>query len=121
MSYCRWSSDDFQCDLYCYESTDGGWVTHVAGNRIVGDIPKVDHLFGTDDIMDGLWFVHCRQMEFIAAADHVAIGLPFDAMSFRDDTLAGFRARLLMLREAGYRFPDHVLERVDEEMREKAS
>ena len=35
MSYCRWSSDDFQCDVYVYESVAGGFVTHVAANRVV--------------------------------------------------------------------------------------
>ena len=40
MSYCRWSSMDFKCDLYVYESSDG-IVIHVAGSR--RDIP--DELF----------------------------------------------------------------------------
>ena len=40
MSYCRWSSDNWKCDLYCYEDVSGGITTHVAGNRIVGDIPE---------------------------------------------------------------------------------
>ena len=29
MSYCRWSSDFGECDVYVYES-DSGWQTHVA-------------------------------------------------------------------------------------------
>ena len=29
MAYCRWSSEDYQCDLYCYESKEG-YVTKVA-------------------------------------------------------------------------------------------
>ena len=32
MSYCRFSSDGFQCDLYCYEGADG-YYTHVASKR----------------------------------------------------------------------------------------
>jgi DNA repair photolyase len=32
MSYCRWSSDYFNCDLYCYES-NSGYETHVAAYR----------------------------------------------------------------------------------------
>lgn len=32
MSYCRWSSDNFNCDLYCYES-DFGFETHLASGR----------------------------------------------------------------------------------------
>ncbi len=34
MSYCRWSSDDGQCDVYVYEDVAGGWTTHVASRRI---------------------------------------------------------------------------------------
>lgn len=34
MSYCRWSSDFWQCDVYVYEDVNGGWTTHVAGRRM---------------------------------------------------------------------------------------
>ena len=37
MSYCRFSSDDYQCDVYCYASVSGYYVTHVASNRPVLD------------------------------------------------------------------------------------
>lgn len=33
MSYCRWSSMNWMCDVYTYEDVSGGWTTHVAGNR----------------------------------------------------------------------------------------
>jgi hypothetical protein len=39
MSYCRWSSNDFQCDVYVYEDVAGGWTTHVACNRVVYSEP----------------------------------------------------------------------------------
>jgi hypothetical protein len=34
MSYCRWSSDNYNCDLYCFEHVDGYYQTYVAGNRV---------------------------------------------------------------------------------------
>ena len=39
MSYCRWSTDDFACDLYCYESA-AEYVTHVKSGAtfIDGDL-----------------------------------------------------------------------------------
>ena len=40
MSYCRWSSDDFQCDVYVFGS-DTGFETYVARGRYVG-VVKVD-------------------------------------------------------------------------------
>lgn len=39
MSYCRWSSDHFECDVYVYEDVSGGWTTHVAGRRQRNPLP----------------------------------------------------------------------------------
>jgi hypothetical protein len=39
MSYCRWSSDHFECDVYVYEDCGGGWTTHVAGRRQKNKLP----------------------------------------------------------------------------------
>ena len=39
MSYCRWSSDFFECDVYVYEDVSGGWTTHVAGRRRKNKLP----------------------------------------------------------------------------------
>lgn len=33
MSYCRWSSDGFRCDIYAYASCEGGVTVHVARRR----------------------------------------------------------------------------------------
>ena len=41
MSYCRFSSDNYACDVYVYESCYGGFDVHVASSRYVGDIPKL--------------------------------------------------------------------------------
>src|SRR5690348_16129614 len=35
MSYCRWSSDDYQCDVYVWADYAGGYRTEVAGRRRV--------------------------------------------------------------------------------------
>lgn len=40
-----------------------------------------------------------------------------DDKTFKDFSLADFKARLLSLREEGYRFPDYALERIDDEMK----
>ncbi len=39
MSYCRWSSDWGECDVYVYEDVSGGWTTHVAGRRAKHRVP----------------------------------------------------------------------------------
>lgn len=114
MSYCRWSSNNFACDLYCYADARGGWTTHVANNRVVRDVPKVDHML---PLNDEKFLAELRvQHAFLDTAERAPIGLPYDGKTFNDPTLEDFRARLVMLREVGYNFPDYVLESVDEEI-----
>ncbi len=117
MSYCRWSTDDFGCDLYCYEDVHGGWTTCVAGNRPVGDIPKVTASFDEPAEL-------ARQMnvqhKWLETCERAPIGLPHDGEIFNDPTLEQFKARLLSLRALGYRFPDAVLDEVEIEIAEEA-
>lgn len=116
MSYCRFSTDDFQCDLYCYES-EGGYMTHVAGNRVVFKEvlpPEID--WEVD--MEGYLARHNKIMSMVDKADRVAITLPHVGETFCDTTLEEFKDTLLMLKDAGYRFPDYVFERIEEEMEE---
>lgn len=120
MSYCRWSSMDYGCDLYCYESCDGDWVTHVAGNRCVGDVPHVDWGLLADNIEE-FQSAHQRQHEFLETCGRENIGLPHDGMTFSDKTVEEFRDRLVQLRECGYRFPDEVFAWIDSEIAEKTA
>jgi hypothetical protein len=131
MSYCRWSSDNWHCDLYCYEDTDGGITTHVADNRIVGDIPKAN-LYETlldsekvvDQVMDRLterkikdyMEAQQRQSKFLRTCKHKKIGLPHDGETFNDPDYESFLERLLHLREVGYKFPDYVIKTVKEDI-----
>jgi hypothetical protein len=126
MSYCRWSTDDFMCDLYCYEDVNGGWTTHVAARRRVrrptSPSPYTLEAIRTAKPGGDTWAKTARAYhDELASIPHENIGLPYDGQSFNDDTLEDFRARLLMLREAGYQFPDSVLEEVDAELAEGAA
>lgn len=127
MSYCRWSNDDFQCDLYCYEHVDGTWTTHVATNRPVWtppeggtllDIPKPDE---PKEAFDAWLVKHNARHEALDKAEHVEIGGSYDGQTFKDATIDDFLARLLALREAGYNVPDYVIETVKEEVAEEAA
>lgn len=117
MSYCRWSSDDFGCDLYCYEDTNGGWTTHVAGKRILGEVPHVDWSLLRSDEAE-FWRQHEAQEAYLGTCERKAIGGQNDGATFNDGTLDAFKERLLMLQADGYRFPDYVLTSVDEEIAE---
>lgn len=114
MSYCRWSSMDFACDLYCYES-DEGYVTHVAANRVVGEVPHIDFNAAPEVMGEQIAAQHL----YLKTAEHAPIGLPHDGETYTDGDLEDFQARLLQLREVGYIFPDYVLETIGEEMAEE--
>ena len=130
MSYCRWSTDDYQCDLYCYEDGDG-YVTHVANLRVLGEIPPLDWTLLEDppegdtrtpeDRANEFGRQHNAQLAFLNSCERVSIGGPYDGDSFHDYSLEDFRNRLLMLREAGYRFPNEVLLEVAAEMADEAA
>lgn len=126
MSYCRWSSDDFRCDLYCYEDVGGGWTTCVARSKrvIPADAfpPEIPWVKSEESELKrkawaAEWFErHQTVMKMLDNFPLEPIGLPYDGETYNDPNLELFLARLLMLREAGYRFPDHVLEDVKKEM-----
>jgi len=120
VSYCRWSSDGWRSDVYCYEDVKGGWTTHVAGLKRVG----LDTLIPIDpDLLDFTaenateWtMAHSAFMRALEKLEMAPIGLPHDGETFRDPTLEAFKARLVMLRDEGYHVPADVFEAIDEEL-----
>lgn len=117
MSYCRWSSDNFQCDIYAYES-DNGYEIHVAGYKTVGVPPEVDFslIYPTQTEESIAEYVRQSQAnsKWLGECERVPIGLPYDGASFTLDTLDEFYDKLIELREIGYRFPDIVLKAIKE-------
>lgn len=128
MSYCRWSTNDFQCDIYCYEYVYGGYTTHVAGNRVIFPEPLPPAIPWPEpgapkDVIEK-WSVEysARQtavMETIRKAERTPIELPYVGETFNDPDLESFLARLLELKRVGYIFPDDVIETVREELAEE--
>lgn len=125
MSYCRWSSDNGYCDLYVYEEGYGGYTTHVAKLRQREGAPQcaTDYLTSVMGAIPGDW--HAQYVKRVEAGKAwreanppLPIGGPHDGETFWDDGPSDLKARLLELRAAGYRFPDYVLEMVDEDIRE---
>ncbi|SRR5258708_2167503 len=112
MSYCRWSSDNWKSDLYCYESVHGGWYTHVAGMRYVGEAPSIDWR-AAPSIVDA---AHKAVRAFMENCERASIGLPHDGETFVDTSVADFHARLLMLRQCGYHVPDHAIAEAESEI-----
>lgn len=116
MSYCRWSTDSFRCDLYAYECVDDTWTIHVASNRIPDDAPRALPLPrpGEDH---GLWMRAQQELsQYLETCERTPINGPHDGETFKEPDLESFLARLLYLRNVGYRFPDWVLDDVREEI-----
>lgn len=117
MSYCRWSSDGYNCDLYVYES-DAGWMTHVAGRRRVSDQPRPVPPVATDlpgvDIDNWLaWWkaIHA----WCDAAKLEPIGLVCDGQTFVDDTPGDCADRLVWLKGLGYIVPQYAIDELRQE------
>ena len=106
---------DYQCDLYCYES-DEGFETIVAGLKLAETPPHQDWF--PEMLSDDWWKRHNDISEFMKTVKRVPIGLKHDGESYVDDTLEEFRDRLIMLKEAGYRFPYELIDEIQKEMQE---
>ena len=113
MSLCRWSSNDYQCDVYVYGS-DVGWMTHVAGRRYVftQPLPPVVELPRgfTDDQFEAWWERQQTVQAMLNPDTMVGIGLPHDGESFTDPTADGCADRLEALQCAGYRVPQRAID-----------
>lgn len=119
VSYCRWSTDDFRCDVYVYADIDGGWTTHVAGNRVVFPEPMPDpvtlpHPFDSEQ-WDAWWRRHQTVSAMVERATREPIGLPHDGETFNDPTPGECADRLNALAAAGYRVPAYVIADLREE------
>lgn len=88
MSYCRWSSNDFDCDVYCYESSSG-YEIHVANRRCVfaEPLPPLVPYEPENPQWPTQWVERSRKVsEMVERATWVPIGLPFDGKSFTEST-----------------------------------
>jgi len=122
MSYCRWSSMNWTCDLYCYADITGGWTTHVAPRRRVDAVPEdrqEDFMAGRISLAERE-HLHRQQMTALEQIPFEPLRLPHAGETFHDSTLAEFKRRLLELRELGYRFPDEMIDQIDTELAEEA-
>lgn len=116
MSYCRWSSDDFWSDIYCYEDLTSCYTIHVACKRIAGDIPKTMHLLSRDTI-PAFMEAHKKQVAFLDTAEREPIGLPHDGETFSYGLPGEAADKLDELRDMGYHVPEHAIRELREEAR----
>lgn len=118
MSYCRWSDNDYQCDVYVYADSRGGYTIHVASNRPIldEDLPPFVPL---DEANIEAWLARNEKLEaWLDRAERRPIGLPYDGESFNVPTASEAADRLEMLKEAGYNVPQYAIDALREEVRE---
>jgi len=81
VSFCRWSSDDFQCDLYVYGAEGDVVSINVAGRKHVLKEPLPPEISYDDD--PGGWFArHNEVMRVVGDADMEPIGLDCDGETY---------------------------------------
>ena len=120
MSYCRWSSMDYTCDVYAYGS-QFGYEIHLARGRRMGPQPyNPSYEFYSGNMsMDEFMPLYEIWNDSIKNSPVVHMDLPFENESFTLGDIEDFYDKLIELREVGYNFPDHVLDEVREEMEEE--
>lgn len=108
MSYCRFSSNDYACDVYVYEDAVGGYMTHVAACRYRFDEPLPPPVpFEHEDE----WVARMVQVQKLAeSAPRDPITLPYAGSTFTDATPAALLRRLEELAALGYRIPSYVFD-----------
>jgi hypothetical protein len=105
MSYCRWSSGNYTCDLYVY-ATDDGISIHVANKR---RLPTYDEeLIHRIGYIEGNYLAACELIN-----QHMEpIGGPSDGASYYALDAESAVRILLRLDVEGYHFPNDVVDRI---------
>lgn len=117
MSYCRWSSDAYRCDVYAYH-TDTGYEVHLAAKKRVYDEPPPDDPPYAADAEDWIeWHLHV-QNEWLPKTRLEPIGLSRDGQYFSGLDIDDFLDLMKSLRDEGYRMPDGTIEAIEQERRE---
>lgn len=108
MSYCRFSSDDYQCDVYCYQDVCGGYTTHVAEYRFVFDeeLPPPVSIENAKD-----WVARYQKVSaMVKRSKRQRIGLPFDGKQFNEEDAEACAKRLQELKDLGYKVPQYAID-----------
>lgn len=116
MSYCRFSSDDYKSDIYVYENMQNKFSIHLAGNRIIEEVPKIP-AWGTTTEKE-FFEAQKKQSDFMLNTTHEKIELDGAGDSFEVDTPGECAEMLIMFRDRGFHIPLGVIETLLEEQKE---
>ncbi|MNU36410.1 hypothetical protein D3C71_250250 [compost metagenome] len=106
MAWCTFSSDDYACDLRLSSLTNG-FTINTAWQRVIGDIPKTEHLQGEGFELE-LEAAEREQIRFVNTAAREPIGLPHAGEEFVFEEFEDFVEKVRELVDIGYRIPEAV-------------
>lgn len=114
MSYCRWSSNDFQCDVYVYAHANGGWRIEVAGSRVIWDVDlppvpekRLDQAVRFQDVI--------KMLRDDANFHREPIEHPLAGESYSEPSPRAAADRLEHLKSEGFQVPDSAIEALREQ------
>jgi len=120
MSYCRFSSDNYQSDIYCYEHMDGGWMVNVAAKRHTSTTPIPILPIGWWNLEPQDAMKHLQaQRAWLDQAELTSIGLPHDGEEFVEESAGACLLRLDYLRGLGYLVPQGAIDALKDESMEE--
>lgn len=122
MSYCRFSSDNFTCDVYVYEHVGGYWVIHVAGRRRLPEAPPApaarteneDGILSQEESREWLKLHEEWSDKWIHDIDLPQAGELFELES--PQTCAD---KLRELKSIGFNVPQYAIDELEDEVRIK--
>lgn len=113
MAYCRWSTDDFLCDLYIWDDVAGHTAVAVASRRVVyeeplpepipWDVERIEEIYARQKVVRDLP-QHYEDIELPHAGEILCVPTPAAAA----DLVAELRA-------LGYCCPDGIEQALREE------
>lgn len=113
MSYCRFSSDDHQCDVYVFESVNG-FEVHVAAMRVVFKEPLPPQV-PMEDVEAFVARIH-HVSKMLEQATWTPIRLSHDGASFTFDDPRDCADFLLQLKAEGYLVPQYAINALQDEI-----
>lgn len=116
MSYCRFSDNDYQCDVYVYSDVGGGITTHVAGRRFVISEPLPESIPFSPNRFEEWYARHEKVMSLLDSEKMVKIGLQHDGKTFNHDTPTECANFLIELRDMGYNIPQYAIDALIDEV-----
>ena len=111
MAYCRLSSDDFKCDVYCYKSpSQGYYIIHIQ-DRMSRILEKLPPRPTTDNELD--WYYWEKEAEKSFEGFNLdTLYLPFNGETILLDHPLSTANFLMMLKDWGYYVPDYAIDRL---------